>query len=153
VVKTNSGGFSRENRGSGRGRDGGARCGRLCRAAENDSPKVVRTIKVLRSDQPKAVLFEEDQSDPNGFQFAGSAVWRTEARWRVMPGSGQKPDVGVRADIEIPERKMSVRLWLQRNDDKQLPASHTIEVAFTLPADFAHGEIANVPGLLMKQRW
>jgi hypothetical protein len=40
---------------------------------------------------------------------------------------------------------------LRRNTDKALPASHTIEILFTLPADFPEGGIANVPGVLMKQ--
>ena len=39
---------------------------------------------------------------------------------------------------------------LRRNTDKALPASHTIEIMFTLPADFDQGGIANVPGVLMK---
>jgi len=96
----------------------------------------------------KVVLYEEDQTNPNGTQFVGTAVWRTE---RVAPGPGQKPDVVVRAEIEIPEQKASVRLSLRRNDDKQLPASHTVEIVFTLPPDFPHGGIANIPGILMKQ--
>ena len=40
---------------------------------------------------------------------------------------------------------------LRRNTDKALPASHTIEIMFNLPADFPGGGIANVPGILMKQ--
>jgi hypothetical protein len=40
---------------------------------------------------------------------------------------------------------------LRRNDDKTLPASHTVEVMFTLPPDFAHKGITNIPGVLMKQ--
>jgi len=96
----------------------------------------------------KVVLYEEDQTNPNGTQFIGSAVWRTE---RVAPGPGQKPDVVVRAEVEIPEQKVSVRLSLRRNDDKQLPASHTVEIVFTLPSDFSHGGISNIPGILMKQ--
>src|SRR6266852_4193185 len=96
----------------------------------------------------KVVLYEEDQTNPNGTQFIGSAVWRTE---RVAPGPGQKPDVVVRAEIEIPEQKVQVRFSLRRNDDKQLPASHTVEIVFTLPPDFPHGGISNIPGILMKQ--
>ena len=96
----------------------------------------------------KVVLYEEDQSNPNGAQFVGSAVWRTE---RVAPAPGQQPDTVVRAEIEIPEQKVSVRLSLRRNDDKQLPASHTIEIVFTLPPDFLHGGVSNIPGILMKQ--
>jgi hypothetical protein len=57
----------------------------------------------------------------------------------------------VRADIEIPERKLRMTLSLRRNTDKALPASHTIEIMFTLPADFSEGGIGNVPGVLMKQ--
>jgi hypothetical protein len=96
----------------------------------------------------KVVLYEEDQANPNGTQFVGSAVWRTE---RVAPGPGQQPDVVVRAEIEIPEQKVQVRMSLRRNDDKQLPASHTVEIVFTLPPDFLHGGISNIPGILMKQ--
>jgi len=39
---------------------------------------------------------------------------------------------------------------LRRNSDKALPASHTIEIMFTLPADFDQGGVGNVPGVLMK---
>jgi hypothetical protein len=46
---------------------------------------------------------------------------------------------------------MTVTWSLRRNTDQALPASHTIEVMFNLPADFAGGGIANVPGILMKQ--
>jgi len=40
---------------------------------------------------------------------------------------------------------------LRRNNDKTLPASHTVEIMFTLPPDFSHGGVQNIPGLLMKQ--
>jgi hypothetical protein len=96
----------------------------------------------------KVVLYEEDPANPNGTQFGGAAIWRTE---RVAPAPGQKPDVVIRGEIEIPEQKISVRLSLRRNDDKQLPASHTVEIVFTLPPDFTHGGIANIPGIMMKQ--
>jgi hypothetical protein len=46
---------------------------------------------------------------------------------------------------------MTVTWSLRRNTDKTLPASHTIEIMFTLPPDFPGGGIANVPGILMKQ--
>ena len=96
----------------------------------------------------RVVLYEEDPNDPAGKRYAGSAIWRTET---VSPGSGLAPELAVRADIEIPERRMTVTWSLRRNTDQALPASHTIEVMFNLPADFAGGGIANVPGILMKQ--
>ncbi|MGC1354210.1 MAG: hypothetical protein WA851_00210 [Xanthobacteraceae bacterium] len=96
----------------------------------------------------RVVLYEEDPNDPAGKRYAGSAIWRTET---VSPGSGLAPELGGRADIEIPERRMTVTWSLRRNTYQALPASHTIEVMFNLPADFAGGGIANVPGILMKQ--
>ena len=64
---------------------------------------------------------------------------------------GQKPNIAARADIEIPAQNISIRWSLRRNDDKALPASHTIEMMFTLPPNFPHGGITNIPGVLMKQ--
>jgi hypothetical protein len=95
----------------------------------------------------KVVLYEENPDDRNGNQYVGSVVWRTES---VPPAPGQPADIAVRGDIEIPEQKISARWSLRRNDDKALPASHTVEVMFTLPADFAHGGISNVPGVYLK---
>jgi hypothetical protein len=96
----------------------------------------------------KVVLYDEDSNDPQGKRYVGSALWRTET---VSPGPGLAPDLAVRADIEIPERKLRMTWSLRRNTDKALPASHTIEIMFTLPADFPEGGIGNVPGVLMKQ--
>ncbi len=96
----------------------------------------------------KVVLYEEDASDSQGKRFVGSALWRTET---VSPGPGLAPELAVRTDVEIPERHMRMTLSLRRNTDKALPASHTIEIIFTLSADFSEGGIANIPGLLMKQ--
>jgi len=96
----------------------------------------------------RVVLYEEDPNDPQGRRFVGSAIWRTET---VSPGPGLAPELAVRADVEIPERRMTMTWSLRRNTDKALPASHTIEIMFNLPADFPGGGVANVPGILMKQ--
>ncbi len=96
----------------------------------------------------KVVLYDEDPNDPKGKRYVGSALWRTET---VSPGPGLAPELAIRADVEIPERHMRMTWSLRRNTDKALPASHTIEIMFTLPADFSEGGIANVPGVLMKQ--
>ena len=95
----------------------------------------------------KVVLYEEDPNNPQGKRYVGSAVWHTET---VSPGPGLAPELAVRADVEIPERHMRMTWSLRRNTDKALPASHTIEIMFTLPADFDQGGVGNVPGVLMK---
>ena len=96
----------------------------------------------------KVVLYDEDPNDPKGKRYVGSAIWRTET---VSPGPGLAPELAIRADVEIPERHMRMTWSLRRNTDKALPASHTIEIMFTLGADFPEGGIGNVPGVLMKQ--
>ena len=105
------------------------------------------------SDQPvapvaqKVVLYDEDPSDPKGKQYVGSVVWRLEP---IKATGNQKPDVAVRADIEIPDRKFKMTMSFRRNTDSSLPASHTAELTFILPPDFPGGSVSNVPGILMK---
>jgi hypothetical protein len=96
----------------------------------------------------RVVLYEEDPADPAGKRFVGSAIWRTET---VSPGPNQAPELAIRADVEIPDRKLAMTWSLRRNTDPGLPASHTIEIMFKLPTDFPAGGISNVPGILMKQ--
>jgi len=96
----------------------------------------------------RVVLYEEDPDDPQGKRFTGVAIWRIETR---PAASGRPPDLAVRADIDVPERNMKVTWSLRRNTDPSLPASHTIEVSFSLPADSPFGGVQNVPGVLMKQ--
>jgi hypothetical protein len=96
----------------------------------------------------RAVLYEEDPNNPEGNRYVGSALWRTET---VSPGPGLAPELAIRADVEIPERRLAMTLSIRRNTDKALPASHTIEVLFNLPADFQFGGVSNVPGILMKE--
>ena len=95
----------------------------------------------------RVVLYDEDPSDPKGKQYVGSVVWRTE---QVKASGSQQADIAVRADIEIPDRKFKMTMSFRRNTDTSLPASHTAELTFILPQDFAGGGVGNVPGILMK---
>ena len=95
----------------------------------------------------RVVLYDEDPADPKGKQYVGSVIWRTE---QIKASGTQKADIAVRADIEIPDRKFKMTMSFRRNTDTSLPASHTAELTFTLPPDFAGGGVSNVPGILMK---
>jgi len=95
----------------------------------------------------KVVLYEEDPADVQKKRYEGSVVWRTEA---ISPGPGQTSELAVKAELEIPERRISMKLSVCRNTDKGLPASHMIEIMFKLPPDFPLGGISNVPSILMK---
>ncbi|MGH6678319.1 MAG: hypothetical protein ACREDL_05150 [Bradyrhizobium sp.] len=95
----------------------------------------------------RAVLYDEDPNNPQGKQYVGTVIWRTEK----IAGSGNQPgDIAVRADIEVPEAKFKMTMSFRRNTDKTLPASHTAELTFVLPPDFNGGGVSNVPGILMK---
>ena len=95
----------------------------------------------------RAVLYDEDPNDPKGRQYAGTVIWRTE---QVKPGGSQKAGLALRADIEIPDRRLKAVLSLHRNNDPSLPASHVAELTFIVPPDFVGTGIGNVPGMLMK---
>lgn len=95
----------------------------------------------------RVVLYDEDPSDPKGKQYVGTVIWRTE---QIKASGNQKADIAVRADVEIPDRKFKMTMSFRRNTDTSLPASHTAELTFVLPQDFAGGGVSNVPGILMK---
>jgi hypothetical protein len=96
----------------------------------------------------RAVLYEENPgSNEQQLQtFVGTAVWRTET---INPGPGRPPELGLRVDVEIPDRKMTVTISMRRNPDQTLPASHMIEVQFRTPGD-PFGGVANLPGIRAK---
>lgn len=115
-------------------------------------PKIADRVGQPSSDQAapvaqRVVLYDEDPSEPKGKQYVGTVVWRTE---QIKAAGGKPGDTAVRADIEIPERKFKMTMSFRRNTDTSLPASHTAELTFVLPADFPGGGVANVPGMLMK---
>lgn len=94
----------------------------------------------------RVVLYDEDPAEPQGRQYVGQVVWRTEN----VAGPNGTTDIAIRADIDIPDRKFKAALTIRRNNDTSLPASHTVEMTFQLQADFAGGGVSNVPGVLMK---
>jgi hypothetical protein len=101
----------------------------------------------------KIMLYEESRTNPNGEQFTGTAVWRIGP---APPAAGSKSresrsGVAIRADLDIPARNMAVRLTIEHNEDRALPASHIIRIEFWRSPGFLHGGISNIPGILMKK--
>ena len=75
-------------------------------------------------------------------------MWRTETMRRA---SDQSSELTVRADVEIPERKLTLALSLRENFDRGLQASHTVEIWGNPPAASLAGDIAGVPGIVAKE--
>ena len=69
----------------------------------------------------RVVLYEEDLADPTGKQYLGSVIWRTEP---VKATGSQKPDIAVRADIEIPDRKFKMTMSFRRSTDASSRQPH-----------------------------
>jgi hypothetical protein len=65
-------------------------------------------------------------------------------------GDGNGQQTALQAEVTIPDRHLQLTMVIRRNLDPTLPASHTIDLQFKLPSDFANGNIANVPGILFK---
>jgi hypothetical protein len=122
-------------------------------SAPQSKPKIADRVGQPSSSETVApvaqrvVLYDEDPGDPKGKQYVGSVIWRTEP---IKATGNAKPDVAVRADIDIPDRKFKMTMSFRRNTDSSLPASHTAELTFILPQDFSGGGVGNVPGILMK---
>jgi hypothetical protein len=96
----------------------------------------------------QAVLYEEDPKNPQGNKLFGMARWYTEKVLRA-PGS-ELLDLAATADVTIPDRTMNMKWSLRLNVDKTLPASHTIDIRFKFGSAFLSDNIANAPGVLMK---
>lgn len=79
----------------------------------------------------RAMLYEENPGDAQTPKaITGRAVWRLDA---VNGGQGQPLETVVRATVDVPDAGMTLNLTLRRNLDPTLPASHTIELAFSGP--------------------
>jgi hypothetical protein len=91
----------------------------------------------------RAVLYEQPVDATAAVAAVGAAVdWRL-----VEDGAG---GAEINAEIEVPERGMTIRLVIRLNSDADLPASHLVEVGIDTPADFADKGIRDVPGLILK---
>ena len=126
---------------SGTGSETGARPKITDRVGQSDSSQQVAQVA------QRAILYEEDSSDPQGKQSVGTVGWRLD---QVAASPKQKPDTAIKADVELPDRKMKVAVTIMRNTDPSMPAtSHTMEIVFSVGPDFGT-TIANVPGVYAK---
>ena len=110
---------------------------------------VPATVPLAQQPSERVVIYEEDKKVREGKKHVGSVQWHVESS---SPVSGLPPALAIRADIEIPERRMTVTMTLRKNTDQALSASHTVEIRINLPADFPSKGIRNIPGIMMKER-
>jgi hypothetical protein len=110
---------------------------RLLPPVQTDRPAAAAPDPPLAPSQTRAILYEDVPEDPKGRRTAGSATWRVEDKG---------VDLGLAADVAIPDRNFRLTLSLRKNGDRSLPASHLIEIQVTQ----SDADVAQVPGVMMK---
>lgn len=93
----------------------------------------------------QSLLIEEQTSGAGGaVPFSGQTQWTRDVDELGIPT--------IRVSASIPARNLSVDMLIRKNSDEALPASHLIEVNFTVTDSFLGGSIASLPGVLMKDQ-
>lgn len=95
----------------------------------------------------RAFFYEEQRGGQTSAAVKGSVVWSVI---QDSPGEGAPDEPAIRADVSFPDKKLSLRMTLRRNADKSIPASHLIEMIFTVPEDFDGGVVENVQRVTFK---
>lgn len=95
----------------------------------------------------KLFLYEERIGQATPVAVPGSIAWSAVRE----TGADGKPDPQIQGKINVPERGISALVTIKRNTDNSLPASHIIEVVFSVPADFEGGAIDNLQRIAMKR--
>ena len=96
----------------------------------------------------RAILIEENTTAASAapISTAGRVIWRLDS----VPGEqGQPLETAITATVAVPEAGLSLVMTIQRNLDQTLPASHTINLAFTTTG--AEGEKRSVQDIGLLQ--
>jgi hypothetical protein len=95
----------------------------------------------------KAFLYEEGSAGAGATRDNAAVVWSLV---QEPPAEGLPPEAVIRGQFDVPGRGVTMQLSIKRNSDEALPASHVIELLFSVPADFSGGNVDNVARFVMK---
>lgn len=95
-------------------------------------------------DGQKAILYEEPLDNSAG----GVTAINADVKWRFIESGPNGAEI--EAILDVPERGMTIRFSLHKNEDDTLPASHLIEVTVDTPGDFPGDGVNEVPRLVLK---
>ena len=96
----------------------------------------------------KMFLYEERLGQTAPTAIEGTVAWSTAEE---SPGGDAKPEPVVRAQVNVPSKGLTALVTFRRNADKSLPASHIVELVFSLPENFEGGGIESVQRVAMKR--
>ncbi|MGA1802241.1 hypothetical protein [Rhizobium sp. HT1-10] len=109
------------------------------------TPPVATQTATVGSPQ-KMFLYEERLGQTSPTAIEGTVTWSVQED----KGDDGKPSPAVQGSINVPERGMTALVTFKRNTDPSLPASHLIELVFSLPPNFEGGAIDSVQRVAMK---
>ncbi|GIL01984.1 MAG: hypothetical protein BroJett030_18830 [Alphaproteobacteria bacterium] len=95
----------------------------------------------------KAFLYEEGGTGAGATRDNAAVVWALE---QEAPAEGMAPEAVIHGSFDVPGRGLAMHIFIRRNVDEALPASHIIELVFEAPPDFSGGNIDNVARFVMK---
>ncbi|MGC4409223.1 hypothetical protein D4A92_00130 [Rhizobium rosettiformans] len=115
-------------------------------AAATQTPGAAANTSAVAGGE-KLFLYEERIGQATPVAVPGSITWSAVRE----NGADGRPDPQIQGRINVPERGISALLTFKRNTDNSLPASHIIEVVFSVPADFEGGAVENLQRIAMKR--
>lgn len=95
----------------------------------------------------KMFLYEERIGESSPTAIQGSVVWTVQHE----AGQDGRQEATVQGNVTVPERNLSALVTFKRNSDPSLPASHLVEIVFSVPPNFEGGSIDSVQRISMKR--
>ncbi|KAB2725317.1 transcriptional regulator [Brucella intermedia] len=95
----------------------------------------------------QALLYEERGGAGSDSVERGNVVWSVIEE---SPEDGQPAQPAVRATVTMPTSKVELKMTIRKNTDQSIPASHLIEMVFTVPEGFSGGVVDNVQRVTFK---
>ena len=117
-------------------------------ASDSGQPQTAQDATVAAIDPAsvagsQSLLLEaQDNGTTGAVPFSGTVDWS-----KGVDENGQPTLIG---KANIPARNLTVDVLIRKNSDPQLPASHLMEINFTVSDSFIGGSIAGLPGVLLK---
>ncbi|PZM14049.1 hypothetical protein [Rhizobium tubonense] len=94
----------------------------------------------------KMFLYEERLGQASPAAIVGAVTWSLVEE----KGDDGRPSPSVQGSISVPERGLTAMVTFKRNSDPSLPASHVVEIVFSVPPNFEGGSIDSVQRIAMK---
>ncbi|MBO6639176.1 MAG: hypothetical protein JJ920_02640 [Roseitalea sp.] len=95
----------------------------------------------------RTIFYEERTGTQPGTAMQGSTVWSVV---QESPGGDLPLEPAIRAQSSIPDLGLALEVTIRRNGDATFPASHIVELFFTVPETFEGRGVADVQRITFK---